>query len=102
MGTKTESYCDNCGDSVGNATLQDAVQISALGTSGLPSLIYLCVKPEFKDPMNENDAERLFSRPRVPKITGCARKVLTKSVLTTLYDEVQKYTGDESDKPFHL
>lgn len=102
MGTQVINYCDGCGDSVGMSSLQDAIQINAVGTDGLPRTFLLCVKPEFKEPKNDEEAIEMQHQPRVPKITGCARKVLTKSVLSTLYREVAEYTGDESAKPFML
>lgn len=98
MGQVMENYCDSCGDSVGQATLADAVQITAIGTSGTPVLIYLCVKPDFE----AKDTQVSPQGQKPPKITGCARKVLTKATLARLYEDVAEYTGDTSVKPFQL
>lgn len=112
MGTKVEMYCDGCGDSIGDGTLYDAIQVTAMGSSGLPVVIQLCIKPEFPQPLPpyEPGPDEPVEpgvviepyTPTVPKIKGCARKVLTKAVLGTLYSEVAEYTGDENSKPFVL
>lgn len=95
MGSVQANYCDSCGANIGGATLVDAVQIVTVGSSGDPIVIYLCCQRE----------EMTFDnvgRPVPGKITGCGRKVLTKSVLAKLYEEVAEYTGDENVKPFSL
>lgn len=102
MGVQVVNYCDGCGDSVGGASLNDAVQLNAVGTDGLPRTFLLCVKPEYREPKNDEERLEMEYKPNVPKVTGCARKVLSKSVLSTLYKEVAEYTGDESLKPFAL
>lgn len=98
MGSKVETYCDGCGADVGDARIGvDALQITTIGTNGTHVIILLCMNREV--PEREDDHAAIYSQ---GKIKGCARKVLTKSVLTKLYEEVAEYTGDESIQPFAL
>lgn len=96
MGAQNTSYCDGCGDELPTVNLMEAVTLTALGTNGLPTQIFLCVKPEVI-PADEDSTEMIM-----PKITGCARKVLSPSILARLYQDVRDYTGDEKAKPFQL
>lgn len=101
MGSVMQSYCDGCGDSIGDGTLSDAIQITALGTNGTPTLIQICIKPvqqEFKEGERPEDSLQI----RAPKITGCARKFLSKAMLNQLYSDVAQLTGDDTEKPFML
>lgn len=96
MGQVMESYCDSCGDSVGQGTLMDAFQLTAIGSSGRPVIILLCVKPDFSNQKPSPEGVK------PPKVTGCARKFVSKAMLSKLYEEVEEYTGDPADKPFVL
>ena len=97
MGEQVVTYCDGCGTEIDQANLVQSIRIVALGSSGNPAEMLLCTQPEVLEVKIHDDGTRT-----TPKIQGCARKVLTKSVLATLYQEVAEYTGDETIKPFSL
>lgn len=98
MGTKVQSYCDGCGADVGDCRIGwDVIQITAFGSNGQPAQMFLCIDPEPVDYEVHPEARVL-----PPRIRGCARKVLTKSILPKLYEEVAEYVGNEDDKPFVL
>lgn len=98
MGQVMENYCDGCGDSVGQGTLLEAFQVTAIGSSGRPVIILLCTKPDFSGKEQQPSPEG----PKPPKITGCARKLVSKTMLAKLYEEVEEYVGPDGDKPFML
>lgn len=98
MGAKIETYCDGCGKNVGEARIGwDVIQITAFGTNGQPAQILLCIDPNLEDLDLERNPQ---ANAMPPKVRGCAKKVLTKSVLATLYQEVAEYTGDDTLQPF--
>jgi hypothetical protein len=99
MGSVSQTYCDGCGDDIGRATLAEAITITAIGTNGIPTLMYLCTKPEVQQPEKQDFVNAPLYR---VKYKGCARNVLKKSVLSRLYADVQELTGDEDEKPFLL
>lgn len=102
MGAQVQNYCDGCGADVGDARVGvDVLQGLMVGTNGAPVQLLWCLNREPVEADEENPMVDQFGRPRQGKIQGCARKLLTKSVLTKLYDEVAEYTGDDS-KPFAL
>ncbi len=99
MGVTAANYCDGCGDLIGQGTLMDAIQIVAVGSNGVPSVMYLCTKIVYKGDVNP-EIEYPGSSMNRGKYTGCAKKVLGKQILSKFYDDVAEYTGDPDDKPF--
>jgi hypothetical protein len=79
-----KALCVHCGADLGRGGLDVAVQITAVDVNSMPQIMFLCLKPE--------DG----------KITGCARRVLSRAMLKHLYDLVDKATGEENSKPFAL
>lgn len=109
MGAVSAYYCDGCGDPVGMGTYDQVVTINAQGTNGTVTQIMLCLKQEPAEMPLEGRPGGDAYDPNVyqfkrnnGKITGCARKVLTKTLLTRLYEDVAEVTGDEDVKPFPL
>lgn len=101
MGANNNSYCDGCGIDIGQARIgPDCIQITAIGSNGTPAIMYLCTQPEAPKEELEPAADNVG--PMVPKIKGCAKKVLTKDVLGRLYKDVDDYTGEKNSVPFNI
>lgn len=109
MGAAAQYYCDGCGDPIGLGTFDQCITINAMGSSATVTQIMLCLKQEPSERPKESLPGGGSYDPNVypykrnnGKINGCARKVLTKTLLARLYEDVAAVTGDPEIKPFPL